>query len=138
MIKYWLNCLSIILISKQTVSQITDTIPVVPPFSADTVLRITNLNPFFTLQVDSILSYKLAINKDESKYYWFLRNSPVGLRINKDNGLLSFKANKSYFLSGKLKYDQEYSVKVGVEKKTRRSQRKQISFAMNYDRCRYN
>ena len=138
MIKYWLNCLSIILISKQTVSQVTDTIPVVPPFSADTVLRITNLNPFFTLQVDSILSYKLVINKDESKYYWFLRNSPVGLRINKDNGLLSFKANKSYFLSGKLKYDQEYSVKVGVEKKTRRSQRKQISFAMNYDRCRYN
>jgi hypothetical protein len=115
MIKYWLNCLSIILISKQAVSQVTDTIPVITPFPADTILRITNLNPFFTLQVDSILSYKLSINKDESKYYWFLRNSPVGLRINKDNGLLSFKADKSYFLSGKLKYDQEYSVKVGVQ-----------------------
>jgi len=96
----------------------------------DTSLRITNLNPFFTLQVDSILSYKLAINKDESKYYWFLRNSPVGLRINKDNGTLNFKADKSYFLSGKLKYDQEYTVKVGVQNLSNPNEKIDTSFTL--------
>ena len=112
----WLNCLILILLSQQVISQVTDTIPsIASPVTVDTPLRIINLNPYFTLQVDSVLSYKLAINKDESKYYWFLRNSPIGMRINKDNGLLSFKADKSFFLSGKLKYDQEYSVKLGVQ-----------------------
>jgi hypothetical protein len=112
----WLNCLILVLLSKQVISQVHDTIPnALPPAVIDTPLRIINLNPYFTLQVDSLLSYKLAINKDESKYYWFLRNSPIGMRINKDNGLLTFKADKSFFLSGKLKYDQEYSVKLGVQ-----------------------
>lgn len=112
----WLNCLILVLLSKQVFSQVNDTIPaIIPPVIVDTPLRIINLNPYFTLQVDSVLSYKLAINKEESKYYWFLRNSPVGMRINKDNGLLTFKADKSFFLSGKLKYDQEYSVKLGVQ-----------------------
>ena len=112
----WLNCLILILLSKQVISQVHDTVPpVITPAIIDTPLRIINLNPYFTLQVDSMLSYKLAINKDESKYYWFLRNSPIGMRINKDNGLLTFKADKSFFLSGKLKYDQEYSVKLGVQ-----------------------
>jgi hypothetical protein len=112
----WLNCLILILLSKQVVSQVHDTVPpVITPAIVDTPLRIINLNPYFTLQVDSVLSYKLAINKDESKYYWFLRNSPIGMRINKDNGLLTFKADKSFFLSGKLKYDQEYFVKLGVQ-----------------------
>src|ERR1700748_76056 len=60
--------------------------------SQDTVFRIRNLNPYFTLHVDSTLNYKLEINKDPSKYFWFLKNSPIGLKINKDNGLLSFKA----------------------------------------------
>ena len=78
-------------------------------------LRIVNLNPYFTIHADSTLSYNLEINKDEKKYYWFLRNSPVGLRINKDDGMLSFKAEKSFFLSGKLKYDVEYKVNVGVQ-----------------------
>nr|WP_294905254.1 hypothetical protein [uncultured Lacibacter sp.] len=84
-----------------------------PP--ADTVLRIRNLNPYFTLHVDSSLSYKLEINKEISNYYWYLKNSPVGLRINKDNGLLTFKADKAYFLSGRLKYDVEYKVQLGVQ-----------------------
>ena len=131
MIKYWLCCISIILISaKQTVAQVTDSIPAIAPGAADTTLRITNLNPFFTIQVDSILSYKLSINKDESKYYWYLRNSPVGLRINKDNGLLSFKADKSFFLSGKLKYDQEYSVKVGVQNLSNPAEKIDTSFTL--------
>ena len=83
--------------------------------SQDTVFRIRNLNPYLTLHVDSTLNYKLEINKDPSKYFWFLKNSPVGLKINKDNGLLTFKAEKSYFLSGKLKFDYEYKVNIGVQ-----------------------
>lgn len=81
----------------------------------DTVLRIKNLNPYFTIHVDSSLQYKLEINKNPSNYYWFLRNSPIGVRINKDNGTLMVKVEKSYFFSGKLKYDNEYKVFVGVQ-----------------------
>ena len=84
-------------------------------FKLDTSLRIKNLSPYFTLHVDSILQYNLEINKDESQFYWFLRNPPVGLRINKDNGLMTFKVEKSFFLSGKLKFDNEYRVNVGVQ-----------------------
>ena len=81
----------------------------------DSVLRITNLNPYFTLHVDSTLSYQLQINKNPENYFWFLKNSPVGLRIDKDNGSLRFKAEKAYFLSGKLKYDVNYKVQIGVQ-----------------------
>lgn len=102
-------CLFVTLLRGQV---ITDSLVVAEP---DTSLRIINLNPYFTLHVDSMLSYQLAINKDEKKYYWYLKNSPFGLKINKDNGLLTFKAEKPFFLSGKLKYDQEYSVKLGVQ-----------------------
>ena len=93
-------------------ARIVDSLPV---YSADTILRIKNLNPFFNLPVDSTLNYKLEINRDPESFYWYLRNSPVGLRINKDNGMLTFKADKSFFLSGKLKYDAEYRVNVGVQ-----------------------
>lgn len=81
----------------------------------DTFLRIKNFSPYFTLHVDSTLDYQFLINKNPENYYWYLRNSPVGLKINKDNGDLHFKAEKSYFLSGKLKYDIQYKVKVGVQ-----------------------
>lgn len=99
---------------------VLDTVPVhtdsvMIPVPVDTILRIKNLNPYFNVHVDSMLSYKLEINKDPEQYYWFLRNSPVGLRINKDNGLLTLKVDKSFFLSGKLKYDTEYKVNVGVQ-----------------------
>ena len=87
-------------------------------YSVDTALRIKNLNPYFSLHVDSALQYPLEINKTPSDYYWYLRNSPIGVRINKDNGLLSVKVEKSYFLSGKLKYDTEYKVIVGVQSLT--------------------
>jgi hypothetical protein len=99
-------------VSQDSISKIADTIPVV---TTDTVLRIKNINPYITLHADSTLQYNLEINKGEKGFYWFLRNSPVGLRINKDNGLLTFKAEKSFFLSGKLRYDQEYRVQVGVQ-----------------------
>ena len=92
-----------------------DSIPVPVPKNEDSLLRITNLNPFITLLVDSTLNYKLDINKETTNYYWFLRNAPVGLKINKDNGTLTFKAEKSYFLSGRLKYDVEYKVSLGVQ-----------------------
>lgn len=93
---------------------IPDSVHAIPP-AVDTTLRIRNLNPYFTLHVDSSLSYKLEINKEITNYYWYLKNSPVGLRINKDNGLLTFKADKAYFLSGRLKYDVEYKVQLGVQ-----------------------
>ncbi len=81
----------------------------------DTLLRIKNFSPYFTLHVDSTLDYHFEINKDAKEYYWYLKNSPVGLKINKDNGILHFRADKSYFLSGKLKYDNEYKVRLGVQ-----------------------
>ncbi|MFL5740757.1 MAG: hypothetical protein ACJ75B_11105 [Flavisolibacter sp.] len=85
------------------------------PHSTDTVLRIINLNPFFSLHVDSSLSYPFQINKNPSDYFWYLKNAPVGIHLNKDNGLLSFRADKSYFLSGRLKYDYNYKVLIGVQ-----------------------
>ena len=81
----------------------------------DTVLRIKNFSPYFTLHVDSTLDYEFEINRNPRDYYWYLKNSPVGLKINKDNGTLHFKAEKSFFLSGKLKYDNEYKVDLGVQ-----------------------
>jgi hypothetical protein len=90
----------------------TDTVPVKP---VDTALRIINLNPYFTLHVDSVLQYPLEINKNPSEYYWYLKNSPIGVRLNKDNGTLTVKVEKSYFFSGKLKYDNEYKVNIGVQ-----------------------
>src|ERR1700761_542161 len=80
----------------------------------DSVLRIRNLDPYFTIHVDSTLSYQLEINRDPSKYYFFLKNAPVGMKI-KENGQLTFRADKSYFLSGRLKYDFEYKVNLGVQ-----------------------
>jgi hypothetical protein len=96
----------------------------------DSSLRIRNLNPYFTLHVDSTLNYKLEINKDESHYFWFLKNSPIGLRINKDNGLLTFKAEKSYFLSGKLKYDNPYKVSLAVQNLDNPKERVDTSFTI--------
>lgn len=85
------------------------------PPKLDSSLRIVNLAPFVTLHVDSTMNYQLAVNRTSGKYFWYLRNAPVGLKINKDNGNLSFKAEKTFFLSGKLLYDKEYKVKIGVE-----------------------
>src|SRR5688572_4508085 len=91
-----------------------DSIPA-PPANMDSVLRIINLSPYFNHHVDSSLSYQLEINKPLADYYWYMKNSPVGLRINKDNGLLTFKPDKSYILSGKLRYDYPYKVFIGVQ-----------------------
>ena len=100
------------------------------PSLADTALRIINLNPYFTLHVDSTLQYQFEINRDPSNYFWYLKNSPVGLKINSATGLLTFKAEKSYFLSGKLKYDQEYRVRIGVQGLTQPNDRVDTGFTL--------
>lgn len=97
---------------------------------ADSALRIRNINPYFTLHVDSTLKYAFEINKDQADYYWYLKNSPVGLKINKDNGVLTFKAEKSFFLSGKLKYDYEYKVNIGLQNLNIPSDRIDTSFIL--------
>lgn len=96
----------------------------------DSTLRIKNLNPYFSLHVDSSLRYHLEINKDLNKYYWFLKNSPVGLKINKDNGELTFKAEKSFFLSGRLKYDYEYKVALSVQNLDNPKERVDTNFVL--------
>lgn len=113
-------------------AQVTDTVNTNLKHEADSALRITNLNPYFSIHVDSMLSYQLSINKDDSRYYWYIKNSPAGLKINKDNGLLTFKAEKSYFMSGKLKYDQEYSVKLGVQSLVDPSEKVDTGFTLTF------
>src|SRR5262245_40653394 len=107
-------------------SQLIDSIPA-PELPA---IRIINLNPYFTQYVDSVLSYQFEINRDPSGYYWYLKNSPVGLKIDKDKGLLTFKAEKSYFLSGKLKYDFPYKVTIGVQSLSKPEEKTDTSFTL--------
>lgn len=84
-------------------------------FLQDSTLRIINLNPYFTIHVDSVLQYDLKINRPPDQYYWYIKNGPVGVRIDRNTGLLYFKADKSFFKSGKLKYDIPYRVDFGVQ-----------------------
>lgn len=96
---------------------ITDTLKVdsIPVGYLDTALRITNLNPYFTLHVDSILNYEFNINRESTQFFWFLLNSPVGVRIGKNDGNLYVKAEKALFKTGRLKYDIPYRVQLGVQ-----------------------
>lgn len=96
----------------------------------DSTLRIINLNPYFTLHVDSTLYYRLEINKEEDKFFWYLKNSLAGLKLNKDNGLLTFKAEKSFFISGRLKYDTEYKIKIGVQSLSNASEKIDTGFTI--------
>ncbi|MES2646196.1 MAG: hypothetical protein V4717_04925 [Bacteroidota bacterium] len=105
-----------------------DTLKVVPEGYLDSTLRIINLNPYFTLHVDSTLNYDIDINRSTENYFWYLRNSPVGVQIDKNDGKLLFKAEKSYFKSGKLKYDQEYKVQLGVQNLQNPTERVDTSF----------
>lgn len=103
-----------------------------PVIVVDTPLRILNLNPFISLQVDSILNYKLELNKDSARYFWYLKNSPVGLRINKDNGLLYMNVEKALFRSGRLKYDVPYEVQLGVQNVVNLKDRVDTSFTIQF------
>lgn len=117
---------------KDTIITVSDTIPAAEPEvnPADSVLRITNLNPFFTLQVDSVFVYDLEINKPPQHYFWFLKNAPIGLKIDKNTGVLFFKADKSFFKSGKLKYDIPYKVEVGIQNLRDAKDRTESSFTL--------
>lgn len=118
--KKFLVCLFFLSVGLVGLSQYKDSTEIMQPdstsvFHPDSSLRIIDLNPYFTLHVDSTLSYQLQINKNPSNYFWYLKNAPVGLRLNKETGNLTFKADKAYFLSGRLKYDVNYRVIVGVQ-----------------------
>jgi hypothetical protein len=96
---------------------VTDSLKIaeVIPVNEDSVLRIVNLNPYFTLQVDSVLLYDLQINKPSENYFWYLKNAPIGVKVDKNSGLLYFRADRTFFKSGKLKYDIPYKVDLGVQ-----------------------
>lgn len=113
-------------ISTTTLSQ--ETIDSLPP--RDTALRIINLNPYITQNIDSVFVYQFSINKDPEQYYWFLQNAPVGLSIGKNNGIVSFRAARNYFQSGKLKYDFPYPVHIGVQSLTNPADRADTSFSI--------
>jgi hypothetical protein len=81
----------------------------------DTALRIMNINPYFTLHVDSLLVYDFIINRNQKDYFWFLTNSPVGVRIDRYTGVLSIKGEKALFKNGRLKYDVPYRIQLGVQ-----------------------
>ena len=100
--------------TKDTLVAKPDTLAV-PPVNLDSNLRIINLNPYFTLHVDSVLQYDLKINRPVDNYYWYIKNGPVGIKIDRSTGLLYFKADKTFFKSGKLKFDFPYKVEVGVQ-----------------------
>jgi hypothetical protein len=97
----------------------------------DDTLRIRNLNPYFSLHVDSSLGYQLEINRDPARYFFFMKDAPVGMKI-KENGLITFRADKSYFLSGRLKYDIQYKVKIGVQNLDNPKDRIDTSFTIQF------
>lgn len=114
-------------VKRDTTVPVRDSVPVI----RDTVLRINQLSPYITLAVDSVLHYQPFLNKS-GKYFWYLRNAPIGLQINKQNGMLSFKAAKSYFLSGKLQYDHEYKILLGVYNLDKPEERIDTSFILMF------
>ena len=113
-------------------SQDTIISPLNGPDNTDSLLRIVNLNPYFTIQVDSTLYYDFQINKPAENYFWYLKNAPVGVKLDKNKGVLYFKADKSFFKSGKLKYDIPYLVEMGVQNLRNAEERYESSFTMMF------
>lgn len=95
-------------------------------------LRIINLSPFISQHADSTLVYKFEINQNPAGYYWFLKNAPAGIRINKDNGTLTYSAEKKLFLSGKLKYDTGYKITLGVQSLGNPAEHFDTSFLLSF------
>lgn len=102
------------------------------PVYLDTALRIMNVNPYFTLHVDSVLNYDFIINRESKNYFWFLVNSPLGARIDRNTGNLYIKADKGLFRSGRLKYDVPYKVQLGVQNLYNPMDRVDTSFTVVY------
>ncbi|MCU0404705.1 MAG: hypothetical protein MUE99_09175, partial [Chitinophagaceae bacterium] len=99
-----------------TTIQTVDTSRVIEqPGFQDTALRILNLTPYFTLHVDSVLNYEFIINRPAKEYYWYLLNSPVGVKIDRKSGALFIKGEKALFKNGRLKYDIPYKIHLGVQ-----------------------
>ena len=96
------------------------------------VLRIKNINPFFLVHIDSVVNYQFQINKPVNEYYWYAKNAPAGFKLNKDNGFMSIDVNKSYFLSGQLKYDKDYKVSLTVQNLNDPTDRTDTSFVINF------
>ncbi|MFZ9687759.1 MAG: hypothetical protein ACO3AW_07290 [Chitinophagaceae bacterium] len=121
-------------ISKDTTLPIKDSSATLntPKQETDSVLRIINLSPFFTLQVDSTLTYDFKINKPVDQYFWYLKSAPVGLRIDKNSGVLFFRADKNLFKSGRLKFDIPYKVEFGVQNLRNASERIDTSFNLQF------
>lgn len=117
-------------ISKDTTLPIKDSITNLPAprQDADSLLRIMNLSPFFSLQADSTLTYDFKINRPMEQYFWYLKSAPVGLRIDKNTGVLFFRADKNLFKSGRLKFDIPYKVEFGVQNLRNASERIDTSF----------
>jgi hypothetical protein len=138
-LKKLISILSVFLFTQLSAQEKTDTIivtqdtvltPVSDPLDADTVLRVINLNPFFTIQVDSTLTYDFQINRPKANYFFYLKNAPIGVKLDKSTGVLYFKADKSYFKSGKLKYDIPYAVELGVQNLRNADERFESSFTL--------
>ena len=137
--KKLISILSVFLFTQLSAQEKTDTIivtqdtiltPVSDPLDTDTVLRVINLNPFFTIQVDSTLTYDFQINRPNANYFFYLKNAPIGVKLDKSTGVLYFKADKSYFKSGKLKYDIPYAVELGVQNLRNAEERFESSFTL--------
>jgi len=62
------------------------------------------------------------------QYFWYIKSAPVGLRIDKNTGLLFFRADKNLFKSARLKYDVPYKVEFGVQNLRNASERIDTSF----------
>jgi hypothetical protein len=134
-LKLWLLLLVVAVVSNQGFAQI-------PSFhvpmqlqdttkNPDDTLRIRNLNPYFSVHVDSSLYYQLEINHDPARYFFFMKDAPVGMKI-KENGSITFRADKSYFLSGRLKYDIPYKVRIGVQNLDNPKDRVDTSFTIQF------
>ena len=95
----------------------------------DTVLRIRNLNPYLSLNGDSSLHYQLLINKDISHYFWFLKNALPGIQVER-SGMLHVRPERGLFLNGRLKFDQEYKVLLGVQNLDNPNDRIDTSFTL--------
>ncbi len=102
------------------------------PAIDSSALRIINMNSYFNQHVDSSNVYTFRINRNQSLYYWYIKNAPVGLTINKDNGHLSFKAAKNYFLSGKIKYDFPYIANLSVQSLNDPNDKVDTSFSISF------
>ena len=111
----WLYLLFSVFSSQLCFGQIDSAQVNLSPTEDSVGLRIKNLSPYFNLHIDSVINYQMVINKPITDYYWYISDAPAGLGIDKDNGMLSIKVNKNYFLSGRLKYDKPYRVKLTVQ-----------------------